>query len=208
VLTTLKKTFPFAVSLILHLGVFTLLTFQFRPEAWSPIGVHKKGGSTSEIVEIKISSPVQVKRNTSLNRPSLSRDGDVAVAHKNAPPAQSQELGHANGKVSQGPLGESKGAIANAKERYLYELHVLIEERKVYPVMSRRLREAGRVLIQFTVEKDGTIKDVAVKEGTSYSRLNEAARDLIAGVKKYRPLPAELPEGDAKLEISIEYTLK
>jgi TonB family protein len=205
---TLKKIIPFAVSLLLHLGVFVLLTLQLNSENWAPLGVHKKGSSTAELVEIKISSPIQVNKSPALSRSSLSENGDVAVAHKKAQPVPSQELGHANGKVGQGPLGESKGAIASAKERYLYELHVLIEEHKVYPVMSRRLREAGRVLVQFTVEKDGTIKDVAIKEGTSYSRLNEAARDLIAGVKKYKPLPADLADSDVKLEIFIEYTLK
>ncbi|MFM6927116.1 MAG: energy transducer TonB [Bdellovibrio sp.] len=205
---TLKKLSPFLVSLMLHLGVFAFLTFQFRPEAWSPMGVHKKGSSSSEIVEIKISSPVQVNKNSPVSGPSLSRDGDTVVRSKAPQPAMPHELGHAKGKVTDGLLGETNGAVASAKERYLYELHVLIEERKVYPVMSRRLREAGRVLVQFSVEKDGTIKDVTVKEGSSYSRLNDAAHDLIAGVKKYKPLPAELTEGDAKLEISIEYTLK
>ncbi|MGE5085392.1 MAG: energy transducer TonB [Bacillota bacterium] len=207
-LTTLKKMSPFVVSLALHLGVFALLTLQLQHEEWAPKGVHKKGGSSTELVEVKISSPVEVQKGPTIARPSLSPAGNVSVTHKKSSSGKSRQLGHTTGKVSSGPLGESKGAISSAKERYLYELHVLIEGRKVYPVMSRRLHEAGRVVVQFTVEKNGTIKDVTVKEGTAYLRLNEAARDLIAGVKKYKPLPAELAAGDAKLEISIDYTLK
>ena len=214
-MTTFKTMPAFAASLVLHVGVFALVSYlAMKPSILAPIGVYKKGGPV--VVEIGVNSPVAATTK-SVSRPHLSEQGDVSVAKKKESKVQPQapassvaktELGHLDGTATGGRLGDPNGKAAGEKERYLYELHVLIEGRKVYPVMSRRLREAGKVLVQFTVEKDGTIKDVSVKEGTSFARLNEAARALIAGIKKYKPLPADFTDSDVKLEIPIEYTLQ
>jgi protein TonB len=208
---------PFAISLFLHLAVFAGMSIvAMKPEVLAPFGSYKKGGAV--VVEFdSFSSPV--KSVPRISAPVLLDDGDIAVTQKKKPvqvqPPQAAEaggaktLGHADGNLTSGPLGEANGnRLASIKERYLYELRVLIEGRKVYPVTSKRLRESGRVLVEFTVQNDGTITAVEIKQGTAFERLNEAAKSLIAGIGKYKPLPSEFAQTSAKLEIPIEYSLQ
>ncbi|WP_413582453.1 TonB family protein [Bdellovibrio sp. HCB288] len=207
---------PFAISLVLHLAVFAGLSIgALKTQNPAPFGFYKKGGPV--VVEFE-SAPTQATSVKKIATPKLSDDGEVAIAQKKkqhlevTPPPESagaKTLGHADGNLTSGPLGEATGnRNASIKERYLYELRVLIEGRKIYPVTSKRLRETGRVLVEFIVEKDGTITAVEVKQGTAFNRLNEAAKSLIAGIGKYKPLPAEFATSSTKLEIPIEYSLQ
>ncbi len=208
---------PFAISLFLHLAVFAgMSVVAMKPEVLAPFGAYKKGGAV--VVEFD-SLPTPATTVRKVVAPVLSNDGDVAVTQKTKKvevPAQpagesagAKSLGHADGNMTSGPVGEANGnRLASVKERYLYELRVLIEGRKVYPMTSKRLRESGRVLVEFTVQNDGTITAVEIKQGTAFERLNEAAKNLIAGIGKYKPLPSEFAQSSAKLEIPIEYSLQ
>jgi protein TonB len=208
---------PFAISLFLHLAVFAGMSIlAMKPEVLAPFGAYKKGGAV--VVEFD-SLPTPTAAVQRVAAPVLHNDGDVVVTQKKKKvellPQQSIEtagaktLGHADGNLTSGPLGEANGnRLASVKERYLYELRVLIEGRKTYPVTSKRLRESGRVLVEFTVQNDGTITAVGIKQGTAFERLNEAAKSLIAGIGKYKPLPSEFAQTSAKLEIPIEYSLQ
>ncbi|WP_413575661.1 energy transducer TonB [Bdellovibrio sp. HCB290] len=203
--------------MFLHLAVFAGLSFAaLKPQNTAPFGFYKKGGPV--VVEFE-SAPTNATAVKHVAMPKLADDGDVAIAQKKVkpqematPPAEAagaKSLGHEDGILTSGPLGEATGKRnASIKERYLYELRVLIEGRKTYPVTSKRLRETGRVLVEFIVEKDGTITAVEIKQGTTFERLNEAAKSLIAGIGKYKPLPAEFATASAKLEIPIEYSLQ
>lgn len=210
---------PFAVSLFLHLTVFAAMSLlAMKPQVLAPFGGYKKGGPV--VVEFEsVANPVSAIPQNKIAAPVLHDDGDVAIDKKKktevlpeqvaVDTAGAKTLGHADGNLTSGPLGEANGnRTASVKERYLYELRVLIEGRKVYPVTSRRLRESGRVLVEFIVQKDGTITSVGIKQGAAFERLNEAAKSLIAGIGKYKPLPAEFTDISARLEIPIEYSLK
>lgn len=97
---------------------------------------------------------------------------------------------------------------ASAKEKYYSELRTMIESQKVYPSISRKLHETGRITIAFTVHRDGSVDRVILKNGSSYSRLNKAATDLISGIKKYKPLPADIEGNELDFEIPINYSLE
>ncbi len=56
-----------------------------------------------------------------------------------------------------------------------------------YPAISRRLREEGRVLLLVRVTSQGLAEGVEVRQGSGYSRLDEAA---LAAVKQWRFVPA------------------
>ncbi len=61
-----------------------------------------------------------------------------------------------------------------------------------YPAMSRRLREAGEVLLRVDVAADGAVRAVEIERGSGHVRLDEAARGAVAG---WRFIPAR--RGDA-----------
>lgn len=58
----------------------------------------------------------------------------------------------------------------------------------VYPMMSRRLREQGTVLIELTVLPDGKATGVTLKKSSGYRRLDEAA---LEAVKRWKFVPAK-----------------
>jgi protein TonB len=57
----------------------------------------------------------------------------------------------------------------------------------VYPAISRRLREEGRVLLSVRVTSQGLPEAVDIRQGSGYARLDEAA---LAAVRLWRFVPA------------------
>jgi protein TonB len=62
----------------------------------------------------------------------------------------------------------------------------------VYPALSRRLREQGRVLLRVFVKPDGTAQEVLVSQSSGTPRLDSAAR---IAVERWKFVPAR--QGDA-----------
>lgn len=60
-----------------------------------------------------------------------------------------------------------------------------------YPVVSRRSREQGRVMLRVRVDEKGNVEDVEVQASSGFARLDEAA---LAAVRHWRFLPARLGE--------------
>ena len=61
----------------------------------------------------------------------------------------------------------------------------------VYPAISRRLREEGRVLLSVRVTPQGLPEAVDIRQGSGHARLDEAA---LAAVRQWRFVPARRGE--------------
>jgi protein TonB len=57
----------------------------------------------------------------------------------------------------------------------------------VYPPLSRRLGEQGRVLLNLYILADGSLGQVVLKQSSGYRRLDDAA---ITAVKAWKFIPA------------------
>ena len=68
----------------------------------------------------------------------------------------------------------------------------------VYPVLSRRRGEQGRVLLQVQVSAQGTAERVEVQTGSGHARLDAAA---LEAVRRWRFVPAR--RGDAAVAASV-----
>lgn len=180
----------------------------------TPKGVYRKGDAVAvELLSTSTHSQEEVKAEPP--PVEVARQPEVKVKKKKTPQKRQQprvkttsQLGFKDGTHLHGPLGRPDGFKADAKERYLYELKVLIESRKVYPAMAKRLRETGRVIVAFEILKDGHIQRVHLARPSHFSHLNEAALRLISGIEKYRPLPSSISEEKLSLKIPVEYVLK
>jgi protein TonB len=67
-----------------------------------------------------------------------------------------------------------------------------------YPILSRRRREQGRVLLQVRVDDRGLPEQVEVQQGSGHARLDQAALDA---VRRWRFVPAR--RGDAAISASV-----
>jgi protein TonB len=58
----------------------------------------------------------------------------------------------------------------------------------VYPAVSRRLREQGRVLFDVYILPDGTVGEIKLKRSSGFARLDEVA---LEAVRQWRYVPAK-----------------
>lgn len=145
-------------------------------------------------------------------KPKLA--GDVAAAAPKTetpvaqqPQASQEKLGTADGNTGQGALGVENGVDASKLDRYLYELRVLIAHRKTYPAASKRLGETGRVIVKFEIDRDGRIDQAGLRSASPYSRLNEAALQLVSQLERYKPIPEGHTGSKLSVEVPIDYVL-
>lgn len=219
--STITSATTLAVSVVISVALHVLLVFAafLIPHSKSPlpIGVNRRGDAT--LIELGSSSP---SRKAS---PRVSRnEEDIVVKTKVAPKKKLEEeqqnkvaktdanqsearFGSATGTAESGELGVANGSEVSERERYLYELHRLIDGRKVYPSLAKRMRETGKVLVQFDILQDGQIQNVRVTSPSSHARLNEAASQLIAGIKAYRPLPKSAGRESLSVTVPVDYSL-
>lgn len=101
---------------------------------------------------------------------------------------------------------KNDGAQADARDRYLDDLRVLLEGRKTYPKVSRYMNESGLVRVRFVVRRDGRIEGIQIVQPSAFERLNRAAHDLVASLATYEPPPGNA--ASVQVELPIEYVLK
>ena len=76
-----------------------------------------------------------------------------------------------------------------------------------YPMLSRRLREEGEVMLRVLVAADGQPKRIEVRTGSGSERLDRAAEDAVA---RWRFVPARRGESavEAWVLVPIVFKLK
>ena len=57
----------------------------------------------------------------------------------------------------------------------------------VYPAMSRRLQESGRVVLEVYILANGQVGEVKLRQSSGYKRLDDAA---VQAVRNWRYVPA------------------
>lgn len=79
-----------------------------------------------------------------------------------------------------------------------FDADYLHNPKPVYPGISRRNSEEGKVLLRVRVSAQGTALDVDIKQSSGFARLDEAAREA---VNRWRFVPAR--RGDEAIESSV-----
>lgn len=211
------STITFSASVAAHALLVASMLFVPQLRSPLPLGVNRKGDATL----IELGSTTSTKKST----PQVSKNADdIVIKTKVAPKKENGEkpeekvarlneskqeaqFGSPDGTAESGPLGVSNGSVVSEKERYLYELHRLIDGRKIYPSMAKRMRQTGKVVVTFVILKSGEIQNVEILNPSSHERLNEAASQLIAGIRTYKPLPASEKAGKLNVTVPVEYGL-
>jgi len=203
----MRTILPFAFSLTFHLVFLSLLFIPIENQLISAPRGSLKATQTSyvefvTINEVKTAAPTVKKESpviegtVPVKSSKKKTTPKVASPQVAAPSGGSQLIGEPNGTGSRTPISE-----------YLVGLRAYFDERKVYPPMSRRMGETGKVLVSLEVLRNGTIQDVKLKSGSRFSRLNEAALKTVSDVKKYKPLPDSIDGEKISVVVPIEFTL-
>ena len=89
----------------------------------------------------------------------------------------------------------SAPVVAVAVSAARFDADYLHNPKPVYPALSRRMNEEGRVLLRVLVSPQGGAVEVAIKQSSGFSRLDNAASEAVA---KWKFVPAK--RGDEAVE--------
>jgi TonB family protein len=213
------------LSLLLH-GIFlaALIWFEERPENVSSLW---RGGGKSGQIFISLApantgvidavhdanSSVLPTKPTAKNSPQTVLKAQPSSQEK--PTSKPVNQAHAPAKKLSGENGNGQGrgagdghdegagfdAIGNQKATTLAQIRQKIFARKDYPLVARENGDTGSVRLEFTINNDGTLKDVHLIKSSGVPLLDKAA---LASVKRATPLPY-FPD---PIALTLEYTLE
>jgi len=103
------------------------------------------------------------------------------------------------------PAAEPYVNVKAIRDAYISELAVLLQNRKKYPRMARKLRQQGVVLVRFTIEIDGQITNVSVTAASPFELLNDAARQTVEQLSFYKPIPDALQVPKLVITVPVNY---
>jgi protein TonB len=142
----------------------------------------------------------------------LPADPGAITSNEKAKPSQSAETTSTTTTATavttiSGREGVANGQEVSPEDRYLYELKKLLERKKNYPTMAKKMGHTGTVTMRFTLKPDGTLTETQVLNKSQYDSLNEAAVTLVQSINKLKPFPSEIHKEAWVITVPIEYTL-
>ncbi|EQB35357.1 hypothetical protein M947_08730 [Sulfurimonas hongkongensis] len=92
-----------------------------------------------------------------------------------------------------------------AKESFIAGLYEALNENKRYPKMAKRRKLEGVCEVSFTLNKDGSLRDIFLKEACGHSILDDAALKVVRSIEFYKPIPDSVSLTSLHLNIPIKY---
>lgn len=113
----------------------------------------------------------------------------------------SLDSGSKTGQVDGDSFEENKRVLMSYRD-YITNY---INSSKQYPRIAEKLRQEGMVVLEFVINKKGSITDLRIKQSSSFKILDTAALNLIKSLSPFK----ELPGATAKqtFEVPIVYQI-
>ncbi len=105
--------------------------------------------------------------------------------------------------VPAAPINVAPAPIAITAARF--DADYLDNPKPIYPLVSRRLGEQGKVLLRVHVSAAGLAEKVEVKTGSGYARLDQAAGDAVS---RWRFVPARRGEQAIAAWVQVPITFQ
>lgn len=93
----------------------------------------------------------------------------------------------------------------SAQQRYILELVQVLNAKKIYPDLAKRLKQQGRVLVQFRLSREGRVMEAKILQKTAFEILNRSAQSLIEQLDGLKPFPQELKQNSWLFTVPIDY---
>lgn len=90
-------------------------------------------------------------------------------------------------------------------KNYISQLREEINKNKVYPPISRKLKEEGKVIISFRVLKNGVFENINIQTSCNIKRLDEAALNALYDTKKFRSFDEQINKDYMDFEVPLEF---
>ena len=101
----------------------------------------------------------------------------------------------------------SSKAQAAVRDNYLSLLRERIDRYKKYPLMARKSRQQGVVLVEFELSTAGNLKSCQVRESCGYRLLDRAVLQAVATAAPFPEVPSQIELGEASFVVPVRFVL-
>ena len=111
------------------------------------------------------------------------------------------------GRVYSPASGADPKARSDWKKAYRRKVYSRIASAKKYPYSARRAGMEGRVVVHFTISRDGNLLSVSLVKPCEYPLLNSDALDWVRRAAPFPPFPLEADESSMSFTYGLRYDL-
>ncbi|MDD2273137.1 MAG: energy transducer TonB [Desulfuromonadaceae bacterium] len=91
--------------------------------------------------------------------------------------------------IQQGSMGGDKQQ--RYRDDHFTSIRELITKQLVYPPLARRMSWSGKVVVAFTIAKDGSVGEIRIKKTSGFAILDKSALETIRRVAPFPRPPAQ-----------------
>jgi len=106
------------------------------------------------------------------------------------------------------PRGVPNIVDSGALNGYLGQIQRIIEGAKEYPEASRRAGREGKVKVQFTIFRNGDVRNIKLLTRTPYPNLNQEAIDAVERSAPFSGFPDSMMEKSVKVILPFRFELQ
>jgi TonB family protein len=106
------------------------------------------------------------------------------------------------------PRGVPNIVDSGALNSYLGQIQRIIEGAKEYPEASRRAGRQGKVKVQFTIFRNGDVRNIKLLTRTPYPNLNQEAIDAVERSAPFSGFPDSLTQKSVKVILPFRFELQ
>ena len=92
------------------------------------------------------------------------------------------------------------------KDDFIAELYSILNKKKSYPKMAHRRKIEGIVEVNFTLCKNGKLKNIFIHKSCGHKILDNSALKLVSSIEFYKAIPDSVSMASIKLNIPIKYS--
>lgn len=186
---------PLLLSGSVHLGLLALLLVGAKEAAEIPVEI--------QLIEVPSQAAGQVAPEV---RISKSQKKSPAKVVDPVPAVQDDGVSEVKLKPQPSSSGPSPEELS-AEELYKAQIARELNARKFYPPIAKRLRQQGRVIVQFNVTREGKVLEAKVVQPSPFKTLNQSARNLVESVKGLNPFPDEIKKTTWLFQVPVDYQM-
>lgn len=100
-----------------------------------------------------------------------------------------------------------KSIVTGERGNYLTLLREKIDRYKKYPLMARKSRQQGVVLVEFNLSKEGHLKDCQLKKSCGYRLLDRAALQAVKAAAPFPDVPSTIELNMTSFIVPVRFVI-
>src|SRR5262249_31134236 len=108
--------------------------------------------------------------------------------------------------ISQTTSSTEKGdPLSVSSARWREQIRQILDRNKRYPVDAKSRREHGKVVLVFSLDRDGHVLSSQIEKSSGSRSLDQEAIDLLQRSQPFPSLPSERKEDKVTLRVPVQF---